>query len=616
MASNKKKTNNNKSTADTTAVDTKKAKAENTPVENDDSLFYDNTAGTIFSADSDAETGSTKAAKQTEKKAQKKSGSGKTGKNKMPIIILVVVIVVAAALVGVYFLVQNFVPDSDSTTTATYPTDENGEQYATDLKGNKIDSEKDKDGNIISAGVEELISHVPADIKSVKVTNEYGTFEIESETPTEAATDADGNETVTTGATVYTLKGYEDAPLALGMPDAVANDAAAVTTTNIVDITGANPEEYGLDKPRATVAVTYNNGNARTITLGNEAPDSAGAYIMVDGDKAIYLVSTEDVDSFMYKTMALLDATITETASEDGSTTPNKITISGSNFKDSLVFVPNDDETVSTAYYKMTSPVECFVNVTNGSTVLESLRSVSASEVVAYKPNAETFTKYGINTETPYAELNAEFSDTTIHLYASKPVTSTAESDSSTTTETTASTTYIYSPDKNMIYSIATSSVAWVTTSYEDMVFEYVMKPDLNSIKTIDVTAGGKTYSFDISTTTNTDEEGNETSTTVVKSGDKTLDTNKFDIFFQNLESATVNSVKSGSVSGDVLLTVKFTYNTDKEADTYTFYKGDTGKCNFSFDGSSVMGDVFETYVNKIIEDAPKAAKGEEVTAI
>lgn len=36
--------------------------------EDEDSIFYDNTAGTIFAADSDAETGSNKAAQKTAKK--------------------------------------------------------------------------------------------------------------------------------------------------------------------------------------------------------------------------------------------------------------------------------------------------------------------------------------------------------------------------------------------------------------------------------------------------------------------------------------------------------------------------------------------------------------------
>ena len=54
-------------------ADNKNKNINNTDVEleDDGSLFYDNTAGTIFSADSDAETGSIKSAKQSDKKKQK-----------------------------------------------------------------------------------------------------------------------------------------------------------------------------------------------------------------------------------------------------------------------------------------------------------------------------------------------------------------------------------------------------------------------------------------------------------------------------------------------------------------------------------------------------------------
>ena len=104
--------------------------------------------------------------------------------------------------------------------------------------------------------------------------------------------------------------------------------------------------------------------------------------------------------------------------------------------------------------------------------------------------------------------------------------------------------------------------------------------------------------------------------TIIMRSDGKTIDTGRFDVFFQNLESATLNKVKSGTVSGEAELTVKVIYNTDKESDSITFYKGDTGKYNCSFDASAIIGDVFDTYVNKIIEDVPKIAKGEEITAI
>ena len=109
----------------------------NTDVD-EDSMFYDNTAGTIFSADSDAETGNTKTAQKTAQKSQKEKNSGKPIKSKKPILIVVGVLVAVAALIGVYFLIQNFVPDDTGDTTATYPTDENGEQYAVDLRAIKL----------------------------------------------------------------------------------------------------------------------------------------------------------------------------------------------------------------------------------------------------------------------------------------------------------------------------------------------------------------------------------------------------------------------------------------------------------------------------------------------
>lgn len=596
-----KKTTNNKSSE----------KRENTKVAvkeesiDDDSLFYDNTAGTIFSADSDAETGSNKEAKKQNKKNQKNKKSNKPVKNRKPLIIGASILAVAVALVGTYFAVQKFVPDETDPTETTYPTDKNGEQYATDLKGNKINSEKDLNGNILVAGIEELIDHVPADISKVKVTNEYGSFELLSETPTEKATDAEGKETVITGATVYTVVGYEDAPLASGLPDAVANDAAAVKTTNVVDITGANPEEYGLTKPRATVTVSFVNGNERTITVGNEAPGATGVYIMVNGDKGIYLVDVESVDAFLYKKTSMLDPTITSTSEESGSATPSKVSISGSNFKDTLEFVPNDDETVTGAYYKMTAPIEGFANVTNGSAVLESLRSVSADEVLAYKPSKEELKAEGVDLDNPYAEINAEFTDTKIHLYASAAY-----------TQEENSMVKVYNPDTKMLYAITASKVAWATTSYEAMRYEYVMKPNMDFIKNIEITAGGKAYSFDLTKETETDSEGNETTSTVVKCGNTTIDSSKFDTFFINLESAELNSVKSGNVSGNADLTVKFTYNNDKPADTFTFYKGDAGKYNFSDNGSTIIGDVFDTYVKSIIKDVALVAQNKTVDPI
>ena len=211
----------------------------------------------------------------------------------------------------------------------------------------------------------------------------------------------------------------------------------------------------------------------------------------------------------------------------------------------------------------------------------------------------------GVDLDNPYAEINAEFADTKVHLYASKAY-----------DQEENSMVKVYNPDTKMLYAITASKVAWATTSYEAMRYEYVMKPNMDFIKNIEITAGGKSYSFDLTKETETDSEGNETTSTVVKCGKTTIDSSKFDTFFINLESAQLNSVKSGNVSGKADLTVKFTYNNDKPAETFTFYKGEAGKYNFSDNGSTIMGDVFDTYVKSITEDVALVAQNKTVDPI
>ena len=293
---------------------------------------------------------------------------------------IIIAAAAVAVLVGVFFLVQ-LIPSSNSGSTGpTYPTDENGEQYATDAKGNKIPSEKDKDGNIISAGIVELENKGPLKLKQIDVENESGTFSILAETPKTAS--SDDTDATGTSSTKYTLVGFEDESLLSGQPEAIANDASNMTTTQIIDITGKNPEEYGLDKPRAVVTASFEDGSKSTYKVGNAAPADLGTYLQFGDDKAIYLVANDSVDSFLFSPLDLISKEITASAQDEDNSEIKSLTLTGTNFPDKIVMEPNDDET-NDAYYKMTSPKQQPVNVTNGSSVTGAIRGLSADKVYA-----------------------------------------------------------------------------------------------------------------------------------------------------------------------------------------------------------------------------------------
>lgn len=57
-----------------------------------------------------------------------------------------------------------------------------------------------------------------------------------------------------------------------------------------------DPKDYGLDKPEVVFKVENKKGEKITFLLGKENPITAERYLMVEGDKAIYLVG-----SYVYK---------------------------------------------------------------------------------------------------------------------------------------------------------------------------------------------------------------------------------------------------------------------------------------------------------------------------
>lgn len=546
--------------------------------------------GTIFSADYEGEAGNTKAAKKRENANKKKY---------KPLLTVIAAILAVGILVGVYFLVTGLPGASDEPTGPTYPTDANGEQYAVDLKGNKIDSVKNANGDIISAGIVTLTDDIPANLKKIDIANESGQFEISVYTPTEKTTNASGEEEEQTEKTEYTLKGFEDADIESGQLASIGTAVSTMTSTQIVDIKGENLHEYGFDKPRATVKAEFLDGKKYEVKVANQAPGGTGTYVMVNDDPAVYLVADDKVSSFFFNPLSIISTSITDSASTEETNTVKSLTLSGTNFKEKMVFVPNDDQT-NAAYYKMTQPMERPVNVEKGSGIIGSVRNLIGESVVAFNPTKEQMKKYGL--DKPYAAITAEYKDTTYHLSAAKP------NDDDIVT--------LYSKEKDTIYTIALERVPWVTTSYDEMVYEYVLRPNLDAVKAIDVTADGKKYTFAVDKTTKKDAEGNETSQTTAKYGKLTMDAGYFDTYFTNLVSAQ----RGGTFQGDATsktskLSVTFQYNTDKEPDTITYYAGDSRKYMYTQNGIE-DGFVYDTYISKIIEDTKQIIQNKKVDPI
>ena len=506
--------------------------------------------------------------------------------------ILAIVIVAAVLLTGLMLLLI-FMPNGSEDGTATVDegismittTDEDGVHQAQINTNEK--------GEIDNNSYGTLIEYVPADIATIHIENTKGTLDVISETPV--------NEDGTTEATVYKIKGYEDKELQSGVPDSIANDAAQIEFTEVVTLEKDKASEYGFDKPRSTVTVTYTDDTKAVIYVGDNAPQSAGTYVKFGDGDAIYFVTTDAVDSFDYGLTDLMSLTINSSA-DSGNSQASSITISGSNFPNEIQLVPNDG-VKSSASYVMKKPVERYANEVESSNVEGAIRGLYAESVKMVNPSSSQLSELGLS--KPYAEVKAVYPDITVDVIASKP--------------DGEGKVCLMEKGGDVVYVMASANLPWVTTSYESLVNEYVLYPKMTALSSVSINDGSKTYDFKLSTkeTTTTDDGGEESTstTTTVQYGKDEIDVSYFSTLFQNIALTELADSDEESASGSPVLSVTYTYSTDGSSDKVEFYETGSNRYVAKINGQSV-GHAHKSGINKIIKQVSTVASNKQIDSI
>lgn len=470
----------------------------------------------------------------------------------------------------------------------------------------EVQVKTDNNGKIKENGSGSFLKKVPSDIKEINVKNKKSEYTITSYTPKIKTKETDpetGKTKYKTDATVYKLLGYEGFKLQDGAPDEVASSC---TTLKFNSVSSENAEnnlkDFGLDKPRATVTVTYTDNTKAKFTVGNDAAQNLGTYVMFGSSKTVYLCDKDSAAKFLYGVTDFINKNINETPSDTSNGDPKSVTLSGTKLNKSITIAPNSDKKHVAANYLITSPYKSYADDSETSTVTGAIRGLLADSVEAVNPSASKISGCGL--KSPYVKISAKFPDTDVNLIASKP-------DSK-------GKCYIMELGGKIIYKIASASIPWVDTSEEKLVSSYVFKPELSGLKKMSVNISGKTYDFDIKTTEtkNTDDKGEETTSTetVTSYKNNTLNEGNFETYFNNINLLKKADKKTYSASGKPALTITYTYSGSKASETLSFYKsGSKYISSLSPSNMKAMGTVYSSYIDKLISQTPKVAKDEEV---
>lgn len=120
---------------------------------------------------------------------------------------------------------------------------------------------------------------LPADIASIHVSNEHGSF----------AFDRDGS----SGA-MY-IRGRKDTAFnetLLAYLQSVSGNTTVMQKISPAAVEKYGLAEYGLDQPRGSLTVTAKNGTTHTILIGKPTVSNSGYYVRLDGSTSVYIFNS------------------------------------------------------------------------------------------------------------------------------------------------------------------------------------------------------------------------------------------------------------------------------------------------------------------------------------
>lgn len=348
---------------------------------------------------------------------------------------------------------------------------------------------------------------------------------------------------------LYQLVGYTDISLSASGVEGLIDCATTLNGYDKVK-TVEKLADFGLDDPAITVTITYHDGTATTLLIGDETPDMAGYYARLQDSNEVVMINADTVSYFQLKKGQYIERNLltAPTVKEDdanGTAVLKELTLKGGPGNETLSLrqvATSDGEEYSYSTFIITKPYKRMVSETVSST-LSSFTYLIASEGVVLHPTAADKAEYGFN--DPYAVLDVTLAVQTV------------EEDDESTTESTETTDveyiyynafstkitvgskddngnyYVMIDENNAIYLVASSSlISVVERTYVNTISELLFLKTITDLKQVSISADGKTYGFDL--THDESKEDSDEQMTVVCDG-KTLDTQDFRTLYSRL---------------------------------------------------------------------------------
>ncbi|MBQ9814083.1 MAG: DUF4340 domain-containing protein [Lachnospiraceae bacterium] len=442
-------------------------------------------------------------------------------------------------------------------------------------------------GNITNktdSSVKVFIDRQPGEIRSLKVANGYGNYEVYYEDDGYVFDDMPAN--------IVDEEGFFE----------LMNHSCAFGALRVVKENADDLALYGMDAPRSIVVVTFNDGETFKLRIGAEETVTGNYYGMVNDDPNVYLFAEEDMLYFLVGKQTYISTQVTPASS---ATSPlsaiRDITFSGAALEKPITVkavLDSDPETQLLA--KSFGPATHIVQMkgvyeldqTYGIEILGSVLDIQAVDVIGYNMSDNDLTKLGFDEPYMQVDFSMKKDAETIADYQLKLI---PYGEFFLATMKGSGIVFVINPP------------AFVTVDYTKLCMRWFLAPLRKDLENVTVEYGGSRYVFTSEDTENGDIKayvnGNEIS--------KDL----FFSFYRLVTSAASDGLYLEDTvnEGSPLMTITYNYlDKSKAPDVMNLYSGSVRRVNVEVNGVTEF-DMKASFVDAMINAIQNILAGEPI---
>lgn len=438
----------------------------------------------------------------------------------------------------------------------------------------------------------ELVSKKSEDVVSMNVVNQKGSYTLIPVPKTAAS----GSSKAASGSgrdVTYTVRELSGFPVNTSETESVVKNGFSLVASRNLGTVGSLGE-YGLDKPQATVRVSFRDGSTFDYKIGRATATDPSAYYMcgLNSDN-VYIVSIEaglleSPDYFISKEILAL-------ADSNGQGNFTKITLSGAAYPQPVTLSAAADG------MKITAPAEYPADAEALSALQGSLASLTAESVAAVRPDAAALKKYGLGSPAASVSFTAGGKSYTLRAGG-----------------VSGENYYVMLDGVDVVYTAAKSGVdPWASKGLFGLRSKQLLEADAETVRALSVTADGAQNVLNVARTKDKKQSADGKTVYAYKltgNGGRALDFEKnYKNFFGHLQSVSILADAKDKPDASPDLTVRYAYFDKKTTDTLEFVKSADRRYTAVVNGR-VFGIVTQDDVDQIKSEIKALEAGQAIS--